>query len=936
MESFYAVSNSDYSVYSDNTRTSFQNIFNKDDIFHNFKNKNFEIGIKKIFFDKKFPNEIYKIDYQKIYNIYLCSHSDRLTYLERHNFNNENFNNIYYLVHNSNINLYQILLDVWEDLHEFHYQALKHMETVFYNPFTNRRTLPINLSYMTNNIELHKFLFRITFYDKSNFFTYKIKDEEFLRVSKSFTNKEYAKLMEYKIVYVCHLLSIYDSKIENRSWLEKFTDIISFDTIRKIRFLESPLGDEFFNFNSLFTCKGMKIGKYYEVINILNNSFSLEDINLIDKYFSLFQRLFDDGTLIKEEYKKEFQYEILITTLHMISIMFFALQNFLQNFLFLNFNLTDVLTEEEINFLNNYEKSLPLPRISDKLVNFLNLNFEKMKKNFFLNLIEPKHFEFIKKYLYLTKYHIIQSCIKFLDYYTVKPISPDENINEFLRQVGSRLFVQNFFLHFHLKNKKIIRNKIKYSTEKIIVQNKNNLNFEIKQLILPYYEFYHIKIYNSKKFALNKINSINIILKEYLNKKIQFKQVKNIDKTKFKSSFFHLFSNQFSIMLDPLLAFKLGFHINETIGYAFLLKDVFNRQIAKEIMPLKTIYIPPSYIKIKSNIIYPVIWSSYKDRCMDYFVLKENENYIEYEYQLPSYHKINSETIEDLQINLTTLDDKKLEALLGNPTCILFYIQEQKMKNYFNIFLSSSDKFSQKMYPNNNMQNFRIELPHRISFNSEWKVLLKSITIPNYICNIYEEYCTFRVKTLDTNGYYVKKIPNQYISSNDKFIDLLNSYCSDIFINFKIKNDKVEILNSSQENYIIEFHSILAKMLGFNVESEDSNYVLSLSAGATLITDFSIDLFLAAQKMIIVCCDLVSPSYFGSIKSQILKLVHIDEIKENNIHINFKDYDYHSLIHRSFSSIGIKLYDMTFKELKFDEFKLMTNQDVVLSLLFYR
>ena len=502
-----------------------------------------------------------------------------------------------------------------------------------------------------------------------------------------------------------------------------------------------------------------------------------------------------------------------------------------------------------------------------------------------------------------------------------------KNIQRFVHQMEKKDFLKYFLPYFLEKNDFFKTSTTEIASMKYIVK-KANIHFELKKLKLPSYSFYHFKIYNSKTFELNKILYMNALFSEFVSSNLHISKSINNEVS--------YYSDEYSIIIDPLLSFKLGFHLDHDTGHSFLLKDIFTKQVANEIKLKAIKYYVPTYVKIKSNIIYPVIWSSYKDKCMDYIVFKENEKYLEYEYETPAYHKVNLEALEELHIDMLDANNKKLEALFGSPTCILFFIRERIMKNYFNLFLSSKDSFSKTINKKNTFYDFKIQLPHRISFNSEWNVMLRSITVPNFICNICEEYCNFTINVHSSEVVHVIKLSDAYVSSNEEFIDKLNERCRLLSLEFKLENKKVIIKNKTPIALTLKCHYLFAKMLGFDVDEDNGTFDLILTGNSTIKSSSDLDIFFVKQKMIIVCCDIVSPTYFGSIKAQILKLVHIDELHDSNIHINFKDNDYHSLLHRSFSSISVKLYDMSFKQLRFDQSKILSTQDTVLSLQFFK
>ena len=411
MGSFYAVSNSDYSVYSKNTRTNFKNMFNKDDIFRDYKNKNIEIGIKKIFFDKSFKKDYIYIDPKKSYNVYVCHHPDKLTYFETNKFTQKNYEDIFYLVHFSDINKINMMEQIWPLFAGFHEKLLSYMESVFFNPLTGERLISRNLKSYRWDENIMNFFERITFPDKENYNAYKLEDEKYLVTGGSLlTDQSYKKIIQFKVLYMAFVFCQYDSM--NSNWLSTFLPYISQDTIEKIRSLRNENENAFINFNSLLTCYGQKDPPYYSVINIHTNFLSKNNVININKFFYDISKELKNNTII-EAYKKKFQYKFLVTGLHVISLIFYALQKALQKYLFLYFNLEDVLTQEEMQLLNDYENSSPILTCGDKLINFFKLDYESFRKRFFLEQLTPEQFKLVECYIYLFRFfnYKIRNCI---------------------------------------------------------------------------------------------------------------------------------------------------------------------------------------------------------------------------------------------------------------------------------------------------------------------------------------------------------------------------------------------------------------------------------------------------------------------------------------------------------------------------------------------
>ena len=130
----------------------------------------------------------------------------------------------------------------------------------------------------------------------------------------------------------------------------------------------------------------------------------------------------------------------------------------------------------------------------------------------------------------------------------------------------------------------------------------------------------------------------------------------------------------------------------------------------------------------------------------------------------------------------------------GSPTFIQVVVrnQEQRMKPPFQVLLDSSCETSKGIFDENTNMNFTIQLPHRMEFQKDWILCLKSI----HMSNEYKTTKDCSMKVTITNGtkrQQLQVVFDEYIPSLEALVEKINEKMRK-FLWLKIDNGMIMMM----------------------------------------------------------------------------------------------------------------------------------------------
>ena len=318
------------------------------------------------------------------------------------------------------------------------------------------------------------------------------------------------------------------------------------------------------------------------------------------------------------------------------------------------------------------------------------------------------------------------------------------------------------------------------------------------------------------------------------------------------------------------------------------------------------------------------------DDIISSFVLKENlvsENKEEEEeeseqvfisFPNPQFFPTNTHSLSSCSFSVFNLQDSSdsLDYVDVNfPLSIEIWVTEGSMNDPsppFHTLIKSSDAESGKIYPQNTNVNFNFHLPENKHLTGHWSLSLRNLIISSKIFNIQDDsfkirFSTFIYRLKGQDGQYYGQEQNKnvgsyirpgYYKNNQKLIKEVNRVVMQLTKNkvkITLKEESKCVINYSQlekgikKFYSLKFKSKLAVLLGFVKEESlyfDKNFVLvpKIEERNTIEADHKIKLFSYRPKQILLLCNIIEPSLFGSRMAPILSFIPVDYIlrKEGN------------------------------------------------------
>lgn len=172
-----------------------------------------------------------------------------------------------------------------------------------------------------------------------------------------------------------------------------------------------------------------------------------------------------------------------------------------------------------------------------------------------------------------------------------------------------------------------------------------------------------------------------------------------------------------------------------------------------------------------------VLFQSERDHCLGQVQLepdRANKNGVQFhEFRHTSFQKVSQIPLYRLNILLADGDSNQLQPVEDRETSITLEIMDEiESGDHFEVVGTSlpTDE-SQRLFPNNNLTDFRIPLPFEIMLDETWEVALLNMTIPPYLAwrkywiFIHDEFIFVDVSTVRSARMAARAVADVVASS---------------------------------------------------------------------------------------------------------------------------------------------------------------------------
>lgn len=357
----------------------------------------------------------------------------------------------------------------------------------------------------------------------------------------------------------------------------------------------------------------------------------------------------------------------------------------------------------------------------------------------------------------------------------------------------------------------------------------------------------------------------------------------------------------------------------------------------------------PNLIKVKCNEIKNQILNENMAKDLIVFCPEVNtkSNYFWHEFEAKTYCVLQNTLLQNITFELTDENDQLLPLSVGIPTILKLDIQAmEKSKKSFNVRVTSTTK----LHPENTRSTFTVTLPQTLVLNSDWKVGLSSVNIPNSF-NTFPSALTMsflyyvsieagkreKLEHFFPHKRYTKKELlseiNSFLISNKK-----NLYIGEIQERIPEDNshEKVSCLTLKHHG-TLSFSKSLAQVLGFSTQTakrEKVFFTFSEADSKNKIEIFSeepisMDYFRPSYYMLY--SNMVQPTAVSGEYLNVLKVFPVANDDSTYVIQEFKHREYLGLSNYDIKEITFHLRSHTGEFISFDNNK---KDPVILNLHF--
>jgi hypothetical protein len=327
----------------------------------------------------------------------------------------------------------------------------------------------------------------------------------------------------------------------------------------------------------------------------------------------------------------------------------------------------------------------------------------------------------------------------------------------------------------------------------------------------------------------------------------------------------------------------------------------------------------PKLIYVTCNFIQHSSYCSKQKQILNYFPIDfKDTNIIHHRFKNPIKH----EGIAESRFHIRLLDEnfQTLKASKGVPT--LIFLDKTESKQMFSVILSSSDIENFNLYPKNSSNNFvnKLSIPLYFPSTEKWSVSIRSISYPK-VKNIYPNNCKITI-LLHNGSTKVIKIPRPvYISTTHSFVSLINEMlATELSLNppqFEMGTDG--ILTFKSNDHHCQFEGDMLHLLGLSYAFVDHRIKILPNNEMKGYTHPQIDAF--QPQEIIVTSNIAEESFYARSRPNILRIVPIiDQHKTQGYnYIQFNEYDDVKVKLDQINEIAVKILTRKGELVDFDE-----------------
>ena len=238
------------------------------------------------------------------------------------------------------------------------------------------------------------------------------------------------------------------------------------------------------------------------------------------------------------------------------------------------------------------------------------------------------------------------------------------------------------------------------------------------------------------------------------------------------------------------------------------------------------------------------------------------------------------------------------------------------MEPPFHILIDSSCEKSKKRFPKNTNMDFIIQLPQRMSFQSDWSICMQSIHFSHQFYALTT--CKITLSGVKSNGNkWVKefelpeKIGIDEIMLVKEFNKLMKKFLK-LTVFITLKKMKIETHHNYEasvygDHFNVTFSENLSKVLGlkqttYTIDSGDKNQVIS--------SDYKSNISSLHPFHFIICCDIVEESILSGEQVQVLKYFPRKELGVSAVDYTFNHNEWKKLSLKHFDRIHIRIVDL--------------------------
>lgn len=338
---------------------------------------------------------------------------------------------------------------------------------------------------------------------------------------------------------------------------------------------------------------------------------------------------------------------------------------------------------------------------------------------------------------------------------------------------------------------------------------------------------------------------------------------------------------------------------------------------------------------------------------------EEEEHFVSHQHN-PIFIPSSIEKLSTCSFSLCNLEDESdtLSYIdkATTPSIIEIWVKPRKeprdSMQPFHIFVKSSDSESKKIFPQNTKTDFKFQLAEHKLLPGKWVTFLRNLTVSRKFFNIPND-ATFHMKYIQFDyvkmiastgkiiGYTnniseIVNIPAGYFGEEEKFVEHVSELLQRISreqmkLDYNKKTNKCRINMKNVEKrekraHLLHMSAPLAIALGFTQETEENTQEtirlqLEPNVRAYLLSDYEMRIFYKQPKQVVLNCNIIEPSLFGSKMTPILNLIsnNKSESDDNIIHISFPEHAYKDLAVHSFGHIKFWFEDENGVPLQMDE-----------------